>query len=141
MKVKIRRDDVLMSLDGVLYIEGRSGEKVAEVVKTNKRRALGMLRTFAPNLTARQVSVDSLGRVRINHPKYAEVARLMAADAKADGKAIGKVLSRRPRGPAPREFGGTVDFFCAGDGGVDIVCGDFDTDRDDCDVNGFCGWS
>lgn len=129
-----------MSLDGVVYVEGRSGEKLAQAVKARKRDALGMLRTFAPDLTARQVTIDAHGRVRIDHPKYAEVARLLASEPKADGKAIGKVLSR-PGGAPPRQLGGTIDFICPGEGTVDIFCGTWDWDRQGCEVNAICGWS
>ena len=141
-KLKVRRDDILMSLDGVLYIEGSSGAKVSKIVKDDKRRALGMLRTLVPGLTARQVTVDPLGRVRINHPKYAEGARVLAADGKADVKAVGKVFSR-PRIAAARAVSFDINVICANDfdSELDVVCGEFDWENDECETNYFCGWS
>lgn len=142
MKLKIRRDDILMSLDGVLYIEGRSGANVSKIVKDDKRRALGMLRTLVPDLTARQVTIDPHGRVRVNHPKYAEAARVLAADAKADGKAVGKVFSRARVVP-PRAQSFDINVICANDfdSEIDVVCGEIDLDDNECETNYFCGWS
>jgi hypothetical protein len=143
MRLSINREDILMSLDGIVYLEGRSGERIAEAVKRNKRDALGMLRRLAPDLSARQLTIDSAGRVRIKHPKFAELALLLAQEEEPSTTEFRTVVPRPGDDVRPADDDGRaeLDFLCPGDGQIDLVCGEWQEGDEGCDVNFACGWS
>jgi hypothetical protein len=139
-KIRIRREDVLMGLDGALYIEGKSKAELAKSVKKNKRTALNLLRKMSPKLQAKDITIDKQGRVKIMNTKISQVAQAIAADKGI--KEIGKVIGGKPA-PAPSDDrDNEVNFICPGDGSIDLICGSWTPDSDDpCNANFVCHWS
>ena len=149
MRRLVKSKDVLLSLEGSVYLEGDSAVRVSKAVKRNKRHVLHVLREVAPTLKARELSIDSSGRVRIDNPKFRELALLMAQPAGPSTQDLRKAgrAARVPKRPKAGDDEGKNDlnFICPGDGGVDLAC--YDAEFDDnhpkppLDVNFICGFS
>ena len=105
---------------------------------------------MAPTLKARELSIDSSGRVRIDNPKFRELALLMAQPAGPSTQDLRKARRAARGGPKRRKAGddeakNDLNFICPGDGGLDLAC--YDAEFDDnhpkppLDVNFICGFS
>lgn len=165
---KITRKDIMLRLDGVVYIEGEPGRQLANVFIRNNENALSVFRKLAPDIQASDISIDELGRVRINNAKITQVAQALAESE--DPSVVGGAISRDPvpadvtppdtvvtdAAPSDATDAATdvvpaddpgpaleVDFFCrdpSPGGGLDIICGAWDEEGEGCDVDFGCGY-
>lgn len=159
---KIKRSDVLLRLDGTVFIEGESGRQLANVFVRANDNAMKVFRKLAPDIQPGDISIDELGRVRINNAKVSHVARALAESE--DPSVVGRAISTDPGagGVAPADVtaGGDisppddvspaddrdaleVDLFCRDEGpdrDLDIICGRWDEEGEGCDLNFGCGY-
>ena len=134
-RLRIRRADLSVSLDGKLRIEGKSARVFANLLLSRQDQFLRSLRRIVPKIKASDIQLDSLGRVVVDNAKAVEIAQFIAdaeeiEDVRKKFPQAGANATESPEDVAPPRDRGYVNFFCPSPDGLDLVCGEFDDDPD-----------